>query len=293
MENSTTYTCKRCGYCSAAKKNVIQHLNRKNTCVATLQDIPPAELISELTHRELNEVTFDCRFCEKKFNSQASRSQHHRRCKKREEKLEKLESAYAKLLEQNENLQKRLETIEASNASTKSTANNGSCTINNGTIINGGNVNIQNNIVIKDFGKENVDFLPKEFLTRCFARKDIVCLLENLHCDKEHPENHNVRVKSRKQNLMEIRESNKWVFKDEDETLTELIQNGYRILLWHGRKHKDEIIEDELDGEEEFHSINDWLEAMYNDKKEQKPIKRKLLLVLLNNRALLLGKDEE
>lgn len=39
--------------------------------------------------------------------------------------------------------------------------------------------------------------------------KDILSLIENIHCDKKHPENHNIRIRSLKKNLMETFENNK------------------------------------------------------------------------------------
>jgi hypothetical protein len=146
---------------------------------------------------------------------------------------------------------------------------------------------------LQDYGHEDLSYLPKTFLSRCFANKDLFGLLQNIHCDKENPQNHNIRIKSQKRNQIETRENNKWMIKNEDEALTECIQNGYRILVRHGYRHKNEIIEDELDDDEnEYHSINEWLESVFKNHVAQKPIKRKLLLLFLNNQALLLGKDE-
>lgn len=115
-----------------------------------------------------------------------------------------------------------------------------------------------------------------------------------MHCDHNHPENHNIRIKSQKRNQIETRENNRWLIKDEDDALTECIQNGYRVLVRHGFKNKAKIIQEELDdNEDEYHSIREWLESVYESRTEQKPIKRKLLLLFLNNQALILAEDEE
>lgn len=91
---------------------------------------------------------------------------------------------------------------------------------------------------------------------------------------------------------MEVKENGRWIIADSDETLTTLIRNGYRVLDEHSRKHKDHILQEELDGDHtEFHNIKDWLEDVYSNETIQKPIKRKLLILFLNNKTLLLEKQ--
>jgi hypothetical protein len=153
---------------------------------------------------------------------------------------------------------------------------------------------IQNNIVnihLKDFGMETQSHLTTEFLNKCFADKGLVDLIENLHCDKECPQNHNVRLKSRKQELMEVFSNGKWMVKDQDQTLTELIQSGYRILRMHGKIHKGDIIEEEGLDADDYEEVVDWLETIYEDRKAQKPLKKDLIILFMNNQAMLLGRD--
>lgn len=62
--------------------------------------------------------------------------------------------------------------------------------------------------------------------------------------------------------------------------------------MMHSRKHKNQIVEDELDDDiDEFERLRDWLEIVYDNKNEQAPLKRKLLLLFMNNKALLLEKE--
>jgi hypothetical protein len=138
---------------------------------------------------------------------------------------------------------------------------------------------------------ESQTHLTTEFLNKCFAEKGLVDLIENLHFDKECPQNHNVRLKSKKQELMEVYSNGKWLVKDQDQTLTELIQSGYRILRMHGKKYKGDIIEDEGIDENDYKDVVEWLETIYEDRKEQKPLKKDLIILFLNNQAMLLGRD--
>ena len=159
-----------------------------------------------------------------------------------------------------------------------------SVAIQNAQVIN--NINIH----IKNFGFETLNHIPQEYLNRCFVNKKIVDLIENIHLDTECPENKNVRLKSKKQELMEVFEYGAWKIKDQDETLTELIHNGYRILRRHGKNNKEEIMDEEDIDEDEYHGIVRWLEQVYEDKKLQKPLKRDLIIRFLNNQAYLLAR---
>lgn len=263
------YTCKRCGYETSYLQCMRKHLDRKNPCKSTFSNIPPSVLINEIVQDRYDSV-YKCKHCKKEFTSAQSKYQHSKKCKESKPQIGELISTIEDLRREIENLKK-----------TPRFLNTGDITNNN----------IQINI--RDFGHENISYLPTDFLTSCFVNKDMVGLLSNLYCDKDHPENHNVRIRSLKRNLIETRVENRWIVQDEDDALTESIRNGYRILVRHAHKHKEEIISEELDSENEYYQLKQWLEEVYDSKREQKPIKRKLLLLLLSNQTILLGKDEE
>jgi hypothetical protein len=249
-----SHVCKRCGYETSNKSNLLKHLRRVNPCEAMDEDIERSECIRQLLAKEYKEETYDCATCEKKFNTYQSRWRHSKVCKKNEETKNEIQL----LKDEIKDLRVKM-TVQ---------------------ITNNTQINIQNNINVRDFGQENITHLPVDFISWCFANKDLVKLIENIHCDKDHPENHNIRIKSQKRKQIETREHDRWTIKDEDDALTECIENGYRILVRHAWKHKDQIIENELDDENEYNTIREWLEAVYNNNQnEQKPIKRKLLVV--------------
>lgn len=49
---------------------------------------------------------------------------------------------------------------------------------------------------------------------------------------------------------------------------------------------------EECDDLEEYHAMRDWLEEQCNDNKLRKPLKRKLLILFMNNKTLFLEKPE-
>lgn len=75
------WNCKRCGHQSTTKCNLIKHLSRINHCTVTNIDISVEDHIAELKHRKYNERTYDCNYCNRKFNSSKNRSRHHKVCK--------------------------------------------------------------------------------------------------------------------------------------------------------------------------------------------------------------------
>jgi len=131
----------------------------------------------------------------------------------------------------------------------------------------------------------------KQLLTSSIVYKTMEELIRRIHCNPEHPENHNVRIKSTKKNLMDTRLDGEWIVTSQDDTLTDLIQSGYRILNTHARHDRDHLLEGCEDDVDELADVRRWLESAYDDDRTQRPIKRKLLLLFINNRTMLLGKD--
>lgn len=274
------FECQRCGYTTEYKCALIKHFQRKKLCHPVKSDIPVQELLQNLVHKDYKESAHACKFCGKLFNSQSNHSRHQKTCSER---------CKHNLVAEVDKMNSKIQLLETQLAELRC----GNHHMQTQTITNNIQQNNIVNINLKEFGMESQGHLTTEFLNKCFADKGLVDLIEYLHFDKECPENHNVRLKSRKQELMEVYSNGKWMVKDQDQTLTELIQSGYRILRMHGRKNKDNIIEEEGIDEDDYEEITKWLETIYEDKKVQKPIKRDLIILFMNNQTMLLGRDRE
>lgn len=276
------YNCKRCGYETDVKQALLKHFDRKTSCTAILSNVTIDDLKSEFqVQRTYNNVRFSCKHCDRPFNDRSNMYKHQKVCKKKINDDIQVNSKLTELTNEIKSLKNKLKEFEGTNFTVNNTQNANA---------------IQNNIInvnLKDFGMESQGHLTKEFLNKCFADKCLVDLIENLHFDKECPENYNVRLRSKKQELMEVFSNGKWLVKDQDQTLTELIQSGYRILRMHGKRNKDTIIEEEGIDEDAYNEIVRWLETIYEDRKEQKPIKRDLIILFINNQTMLLGRDRE
>lgn len=226
MENSLAmFTCRRCGYESNKKCNLLTHLQRKNTCKATLEDIDIEELIHDLTKREINGKAYLCEHCKKPFSTRQGKYQHMKICNIEPETLLPI-SEVNSLIEQK--VKEVLATMQLPNVTSNNNTTNNNTTnnnTNNGTIINN-NVTIQ----IRNFNHENMDAIPKEFVHNCFRELEFATLFENLHFDPDYPENHNVRMKNSKSNLMGIYKNDSWKYVHVHDGLKEVVWQLWNIF---------------------------------------------------------------
>lgn len=275
------YTCGRCGYQTKQRYLLVNHRQRKRPCDPLHCDISNTDLLKELDNADIDLKKYVCNVCGKRYANRQSKYMHQKDCKGVTQvvpvppTVEELASTVA-------SLKAELAELKSKGVGTHNITN-----------YNGCNVQQNNNIILQNFGSEKVDHLPSSYLSWCFANKEegIKTLIQDIHFDKECPENHNVRLKSSKKELMEVYNDGRWVVSDQDKVLTELIEKGYRVLRKHGRKNKTNVMDDENLEEQEVNEIVEWLENVYDDKREQKPIKRELLLLFLNNKPILLGRD--
>jgi hypothetical protein len=253
------YTCKRCEMFFLIKSHLKSHLQRKNPCEFIDQDYDRDILINELYKKPLNEKTFDCEFCETKFNHSSTKSRHKKICKSRP--LDKFS-----ILEQTvEELKKELINIKSK------PINN---TTNNNTQIN------INGIKLRDFGRENMEAIPQSLISTLFMDLRFRELLANLHCDPNYPENQNVRIKSIKNNTMEIFRNNKWDLITFTNGLTELLLQGHKIFKEYYQNDKNRILNEDM-SEDELNEILKQLDKIeLLNKNEIKPLKEDIKLML-------------
>lgn len=270
------HTCKRCGCTATTLSNLKQHYNRKIPCDPVLADLSKESLLNSLSERK--ECKFSCDICQKGYTSRQGLYIHNKQ-NHAKDIIVTTKQEIAQLVK--DEIEKNKQVINIHN-------------INNNV-----QNNIQNNqnitINMKSFGFENISHLEsdKDYMTQCLINKDVMGLIQNIHCDKGHPENHNVKIKSTKRELMETFIDGQWIISDQDETLDELLNKGYRILNFFSYRNKDHIVKECDDGEEEYHEMRDWLEDLYSNSKLRKPLKRKLLILFMNNKALFLAKQDD
>jgi predicted RNA-binding Zn-ribbon protein involved in translation (DUF1610 family) len=243
-KNSNLYVCERCGYTTTCKSNLLRHLKRVNVCVAKNNNIDVNEYIHNLTKKEYHNRTFSCEICGKTFTSRGNKSRHKKVCTNNEiTNVNNTKDINIDVVNIMKDMKARLDHVET-------LINNSRCE-QNVVINNTSNITNTVNISVHNFGNENTSFLTQEFLSYCLLnpRKGMTSLIENIHYNKDYPENHNIRCKSLKQNVFEKYIDAEWRACDASNTLDELIRKGYRILNTHYTErymNDPNIYEDEM-----------------------------------------------
>ena len=267
------YTCERCGYETNELHNLKRNLTRKITCDTINSNIS----IDDIFKKYNKEKKITCDGCDKLYSSRQGLFIHKKnsKCSNKNNSITSTKKDIYDIVKNEIGKIKQYPTIQ---------------NITNNIQQNNNNITIQ----LKSFGFENIKHLEsdKEYMTKCLLNKDVMRLIENIHCDVEHPENVNVKIKSTKKELMETYIDGRWIISDQEETLDELLNKGYRILNFFRHRNKDHILKECEDDEGELYEMQDWLEDLYSNTKMRKPLKRKMLILFMNNKTLFLQKEE-
>ena len=298
------YTCKYCNYSSKLKANYDRHEKSKkhrNKLIelgllpketdhiiqnnpATIQNNPqiiqnnPANNPAIIQNNPAK--SFKCSFCPKTFTIHANKRRHEMyRCKENPDFMDKLLDAKNTKIK---TLQKNYETLKQEKEEWKQEKEKLYNQVS--TLLDKvGDTNIQNNIILNNFGKEDLshitDALKDELLKIPYCA--IPKMIEAIHFNDEKPENKNILLPNKKENLVKVYEDNKWVYKNKSETISDLVDSKYNIIDDHY---------DDLDSKNEvspfvkttftkFRKVYDEGDAEMVEK-----LKKECELVLLNNR---------
>ena len=146
---------------------------------------------------------------------------------------------------------------------------------------NTNNIETQNiNIIIKAFGNENTDYLEDKAILECISRvyKSIPSLLEKIHFDPKHPENHNIKITNKKLPYASVMGNNqKWKTVDRKDMIETMVLNSYNMLDEKYAENKDKF---STKKQENFEGFQSKFEA--EDKEVMKLIKTEVDMMVLN-----------
>ena len=231
--------------------------------------------------------TYKCDFCPKTFTIRANKRRHEMyRCKENPDFIDKLISAknnriknlqYAK-----DTLEKDKETLKLYNEKLEADKKELYHQVSK-LLDKVGDTNIQNNIILNSYGNEDLshitDALKTELLGIPYGA--IPKMIEAIHFNDEKPENKNIVIPNKKENLVKVFEGDKWIYKNKNETITDLVDSKYTII--------DEHYED-MDNE---HKVSSAMKTTFTkfkkiyeagDEEMVANLKKQCELVLLNNR---------
>jgi hypothetical protein len=165
----------------------------------------------------------------------------------------------------------------------KSTGNITNNNNNNNSNSNNNNTHIetQNIILVNSFGNENTDYLTDQIITKLIKNNGpatcIPKIIESIHFDPEHPENHNIKVTNQKNNYAKVIKENKWVTVNKKRTIENMIETGYVLLEEKYQDNKDSVSEFR---QNRFRDFQDKYENQ--DKEMMKIIKDEVDLTVIN-----------
>ena len=139
------------------------------------------------------------------------------------------------------------------------------------------NINIIN---INAFGNENTDYIDDKAILACIGRvyKSIPSLLEKIHFDPKHPENHNIKITNKKLPYASVMGNNKkWKTVDRKDAIEAMVLNGYNMLDEKYPENKEKI---PANKQHNFEGFQSKFEA--EDKELLKQIKTEVDMMVLN-----------
>ena len=219
-----------------------------------------------------------CDFCGKEFTRVYGLTCHLKTCKIKKEKDKEKEN------EKDKKIEELIKTQEAMKEQMKEMVEklliNNSGNITNNNHNNSHNI-IHNTININNFGNENIKYLRKDYLNTLLqgAFTAIPKLIEKIHFNPKHPENHNIKITNKKEPYIKVRKNDKWEIQDKKETLENLVDEKYYIL----EDHYAEVEETEEITEKTKNVMNKFRNKFTENKELQKDLQKKSEMIILNN----------
>lgn len=229
------YTCDRCGFSCIYKNNFRKHITRKHPCKAKLKDIPveyiqqkynilPNKIEKQTENKIIKSTNNDsivatkikCKKCNKTFSKQRYLSKHTQNCSGSNQEL------IIKKLEEENKMLKNTRIIHQTTNIINNTTNNTSNITNNNN----------NTYILNNYGSENWDYMDTKKLQN-FLIPPIPAITQvnkHIYCNKEHPENHNMKISSLYGNYIQVFENDEWVHKLKNEVLENIVDKTYGKL---------------------------------------------------------------
>jgi hypothetical protein len=255
MENVPPETFE-CGVCEV-KFFRQYHLDRHFTSVKHKDKLENKIVITKI---------FNCSFCTKKFVHASSLSKHKNMCKnKTMVSISEVDALRSQFQKEKEAMQKQIEDLLLATSQQHNQINN---------------IGTQFNININSFGNENLDYIDNKSILACIDRvyKSIPSLLEKIHFDPEHPENHNIKITNKKLPYASVMGNNKkWRTVDRKDAIDSMVSNGYNLLDEKYTENKDKFAPSKQQRIEGFLS-----KCETEDKDVMKQIRSEVDMMVLN-----------
>ncbi len=273
------YKCNICNYTTKIKGQILRHENTKKhqakllelkteeTEIETKSQKEPKKSQKEPSKSQKEPKrakNFQCDYCDKKFTTFANKRKHEiHRCKENNHNIYKIittQEAKIKILEkEKQELYEKLDEL----------------------IKKVGDTNIQNNIIINSYGKEDLSHITDKIKDQLLKIPycSIPKLIETIHFNDDMPQNKNIKYPNKKENILSVYEGDKWVYKDKNKTINDLIDSKYNVLDDHFDSTNSELPNFVKHSYSSFKKVYE-----EGDEDFVKNLKKECDMVLLNNR---------
>ena len=235
------HICNRCGYTTNRKQNLRSHLLRKNLCKPIMNELDRYDLLvsngfdeeskkyekptfSPQNNTKLpqnNTKKYICEFCNKGYTRIDSLNRHKNNyCKEKKNISNQIELLMKKMIYMDE----KINNLTNENKELKNQIKNNKPNVNRGTINNAQN-QLNNNVIINNFGSENIDYITDKIFYKLLNTpiNAIPKLLELKHFHPKQPENHNVKITNLHDKYAKIYKDKKWLTKNKKEVIDDII----------------------------------------------------------------------
>ena len=268
------YKCERCLKEFGQKCEYTRHINKKFPCKEIAPDC------SKITPKcSEKESIIACKYCGKELTRQFNLIRHiDKNCRVKKEndnKMEELMTRLIKIEESDKKNKEKIAKLEEENRKYKNIINNNTQNNVNGT---------QNNITFKinAYGTEDTSKITINDYKRILGRgmNSVPVFVEQLHFDKNTPENHNVYISNLRDAYVLMFDGKIWRLKDRDEALQQLYEDKSDFL-----ETKFEELIARLD-EPTIKMFKRFLKIKDDDNEKIQSIKKELKKVLYDNREI-------
>ena len=265
--------CERCGTEFKNLRNLRSHFDRKNICKPLMKDI---SIIVLKEKYKIRKGVYKCENCGKEFKTSSGKCKHKKKCLVNpviieKKTISKLETELDKEIIKRKKLEKQVEQLILEKTQLQEAhsrvINNDHSNTNNITTIG----RDQNIIIVNNFGEENIEYLLKDenFIKKCIESpiNSIHKYLDNVHFNKEHPENRNIKMTNLLGPYMDYIKEGKWNKIEKNILIPKIIDKSIDVV--------DEIAYKDLDSDtdEEDNTLNAWekySDIKYGDNKKLK-----------------------
>ena len=214
---------------------------------------------------------YECKICNF-YSKLRANYQRHLQTKKH---INKIALDSDKVVEEKKiNIVKKLEDIEKENLELKKKVEELTNKVSQSTHIDNATIN-NYNFYLNAFGNESISYINKNVIKDLIKEEpmnSVPKLIEKIHFNPDHSENHNIYIPNKKQSLVNIYDGKRWVLKNKRDAIEDMTHKAF------------DVITENIDGSDRLNKIRD--DYDYGDKKTKERLHSDAELVILNNQKI-------